>query len=191
MARPTPVAAQFTRAGNFGVDINGDIVTQAGFYVMGNSLAAAGPPPTFNVDLLPMRIPTNAQSVAVGGDGTVSYVDAAGAQQIAGRLALAKFPNPAGLNRQGDNLWTVSPNSGAYDATNDNNTAVPTVGVATWGSPATNGRGSIQSGTIEMSNVDLAQEFTSMITAQRGFQANSRVITASDEMLTELVNLKR
>ena len=112
-------------------------------------------------------------------------------QQTAGQLAVAKFPNPGGLQRLSDNLYGVSPNSGTFDPTNQNNGATPTAGTATWGAAATNGRGGITSGTLEMSNVDLAQEFTSMITAQRGFQANARTITTSDTMLDELVNLKR
>jgi flagellar hook protein FlgE len=192
-SRPTatPTAAYFTRAGNFSVDVNGDLVTQSGQYVMGSTLASAGPPVTFNDDLAAINVPVDAQGVSIGGDGTVNYTDAAGNQQIAGRVAIAKFPNPAGMTRVGDNLWTTSPNSGVYDSTNSNNTGTPTAGVASWGAATMSGRGSIQSGTVEMSNVDLAQEFTSMITAQRGFQANSKVISTSDEMLQELVNLKR
>jgi flagellar hook protein FlgE len=92
----------------------------------------------------------------------------------AGYLSLAKFPNEAGLERTSSNRWTSSNSSGAE-----------TVGVP-GGS-----YGLTTSGTIEMSNVDLASEFTSMITAQRGFQANSRVISTSDELLQDLVNLKR
>ena len=75
----------------------------------------------------------------------------------------------------GNNLFQGSSNSGA----------------ATVGAPGSNGIGTIQSGFLEMSNVDLAAQFTNMIVAQRGFQANSRVISTSDEMLSELVNLKR
>jgi flagellar hook protein FlgE len=158
--------------------------------VLGSSLASAGPPPTFNADLGPLNIPVDAQSVAIGPDGVVSYTNAGG-QQIAGQIAVAKFPNPGGLQRLSDNLYGISPNSGVFDPTNQNNGATPTAGTATWGAPGTNGRGGVQSGTLEMSNVDLAQEFTSMITAQRGFQANARTITTSDTMLEELVNLKR
>jgi flagellar hook protein FlgE len=191
--RPTggaPTDTEFTRAGNFTVDVNGDLVTQGGQYVLGSSLASAGPPPTFNADLGPINIPVDAQSVAIGSDGVVTYTNSAG-QQTAGQLTVAKFPNPGGLQRLSDNLYGVSPNSGTFDPTNQNNGATPTAGTATWGAPATNGRGGISSGTLEMSNVDLAQEFTSMITAQRGFQANARTITTSDSMLEELVNLKR
>lgn len=92
-----------------------------------------------------------------------------------GQIVLADFNNPAGLIRIGDNMYQESSNSGG-----------PVLGFALEGSQST-----LTSGALEMSNVDLAQEFTAMIVAQRGFQANSKVITTSDEMLQELVNLKR
>lgn len=98
-----------------------------------------------------------------------------GVNQVLAQLALADFNNPEGLIRAGDNMYTVSPNSG---------TAV--IGYA--------GRESaslIASKALEMSNVDLAQEFTNMIITQRGFQANAKMITTSDDMLQELVNLRR
>ncbi len=92
-----------------------------------------------------------------------------------GQVVLADFNNPAGLIRSGDNMYQVSANSGA-----------PVLGFSGEGSQS-----SITSGALEMSNVDLAQEFTNMITAQRGFQSNARVITTADEMLQEVVSLKR
>ncbi len=192
-ARPTttPTDVAFTRAGNFTLDQNGDLVTASGQYVLGNP-ATPGSPPTYDdANLGPINIPNDAQGVSVGNDGVVSYVDSAGAQQVAGRVAVAKFPNPGGLARIGDNLYTATPNSGTYDSTTPNNTSPPTTGVASWGAPGQGGRGAVIAGQVEMSNVDLAQEFTSMITAQRGFQANSKVITTSDEMLNDLVSLKR
>ena len=91
------------------------------------------------------------------------------------QVALANFNNPAGLMKVGENNYVSSNNSGQAQ-----------VGIAGSG-----GRGDISPGKIEMSNVDLSQEFTDMIVTQRGFQANSRIITVSDEMLQELVNLKR
>ena len=114
--------------------MNGDLVTQGGQYVLGSSLAAAGPPPTFNADLGAINIPVDAQSVAIGADGVVTYTNAAG-QQIAGQIAIAKFPNPGGLTRLSDNLYGVSPNSGVFDPTNQNNGATPTAGTASWGGP--------------------------------------------------------
>lgn len=91
------------------------------------------------------------------------------------QLAVAVFNNPGGLTKAGSSLFTTSNNSGD-----------PQIGV-----PNTGGRGTVIAGALEMSNVDLAEEFTKMIIAQRGFSANSKIITTSDEMLQELVNLKR
>ncbi|MGI6587741.1 MAG: flagellar hook-basal body complex protein [Peptococcia bacterium] len=88
---------------------------------------------------------------------------------------MATFSNPAGLTKAGNNLYRVSNNSGVPDQ----------------GIPGISGRGIIKPETLEMSNVDLTQEFVEMIVTQRGFQANSRVITTSDQILEELVNLRR
>jgi flagellar hook protein FlgE len=107
--------------------------------------------------------------------GLITGAFSNGNTQVLGQIALAEFNNPGGLERLGDNLYTTSANSG--DAV---------VGVASG-----SGGSVIMSGALEMSNVDLTQEFTSMIIAQRGFQANGRVITSTDEMLQEVVNLKR
>lgn len=114
-------------------------------------------------------------SFSVGQDGQVIGLFANGRNVALGQLAVASFRNASGLLRQGRNLLAESPNSG----------------VATMGAAGSNGRGIIVSGTLEMSNVDVAREFTDMIVTQRGFQANSRVVTASDQLLEELVNLKR
>jgi flagellar hook protein FlgE len=91
------------------------------------------------------------------------------------RLAVASFNNPSGLLKAGDSRFRSTTTSGA----------------ALVGESGSAGRGTISAGTLEMSNVELAQEFTNLIIAQRGFQANSRIITSSDEMLQDLVNLKR
>ena len=115
------------------------------------------------------------QSFQLGNDGTIMGVYSNGLRQPLGRLALASFNNPGGLEKAGNSSFRVGDNSG-----------VAQVGVAGQG-----GRGVLNSGALEMSNVDLAEEFTGLIVAQRGFQANSRVITSSDEVLQDLVNLKR
>ncbi len=113
---------------------------------------------------------------SVGSDGILTGVYDNGRQQPLGRIGLATFANPAGLQKVGNNLFMATSNSGEF--TN----AV---------TPGSDGSGSIVPGTLEMSNVDLAKQFTEMIVTQRGFQANSRVITTSDEILQELTNLKR
>lgn len=112
----------------------------------------------------------------VGTDGIITGIYSNGEQQALGMVAVTTFPNPGGLTKVGDNLFIPSTNSGGF-----------TKGVK----PGSDGAGTLNPGTLEMSNVDLSKEFTDMIITQRGFQANSRIITASDEMLQELVNLKR
>jgi len=115
------------------------------------------------------------RSCTIAQDGTVNGVFSNGRTQALGQISLATFGNPTGLERVGNSSFRATVNSG-----------IPQVGTA--GSAS---RGLLAGGTLEMSNVDLAQEFTNLITAQRGFQANSRVISASDELLQDLVNLKR
>lgn len=108
-------------------------------------------------------------------DGTIYGVYSNGAQRALGQFGMASFNNPAGLFRQGNNTYAVGLNSG-----------LPRVAP-----PASGDKGTIASGYVEGSNVDMSREFTGMILAQRGFQASSRIINTSDEMLQELVNLKR
>jgi flagellar hook protein FlgE len=115
------------------------------------------------------------QSFTIGQDGVVTGVFSNGRTRPIGQIALAGFSNASGLEKTGSSLYRASVNSG-----------LPQIGQAGGG-----GRGTLSGSTLEMSNVDLAQEFTNLIIAQRGFQANSRVITASDELLQDLVNLKR
>ena len=115
------------------------------------------------------------QSFTINADGTLLGSFSNGLKQPLGRVALATFTNPAGLTKSGSSLYASTVNSGD-----------PQIGAA-----GTGGRGQLTGGALEMSNVDLSAEFTNLIIAQRGFQANSRVITTSDELLQELVNLKR
>ncbi len=99
-----------------------------------------------------------------------------GNTELLGQIAVAVFPNPSGLEKVGDNCYRTTLNSGEFDGI---------------GRDITADNGKMTSGVLEMSNVDLATEFTEMITTQRGFQANSKIITTSDTLLEELVNLKR
>ena len=112
---------------------------------------------------------------SIGPTGEVNGVFTNGQSKVIGRIATAAFKNPAGLEKTSENMFQGTPNSGE-----------PIVGL-----PGSGGLGSLNPGSLEMSNVDLSREFSDMITTQRGFQANSRIITTSDEMLQELVNLKR
>lgn len=99
-----------------------------------------------------------------------------GCSRLLGQIAVATFANASGLAKEGDNLYSATQNSGDFDGT---------------GTDITTGGGYMNTGVLEMSNVDLSSEFTEMITTQRGFQANSRIITVSDTLLEELTNLKR
>ena len=112
---------------------------------------------------------------SVSEQGLISGTFSNGRSQAIGQIALATFANPNGLLKQGGSLYSESANSGNAQ-----------IGVAGQG-----GRGTLSGGTLEMSNVDLAAEFTNLIVAERGFQANSRVITTSDQILQDLVNLKQ
>jgi flagellar hook protein FlgE len=119
--------------------------------------------------------PGSLSTFSVGSTGEIVGIFSNGLNRKLGQIGLATFLNSGGLLKKGQSLFATSANSG----------------VAQVGPPGQDGRGQVSGGYLEMSNVELAQQFTSMIVAQRGFQANSRVITASDEMLQELVNLKR
>jgi flagellar hook protein FlgE len=159
----------YTRAGNFSINSEGYLTAQNGQYVAGR----AQPAGTTDIAI---QIPKGASSVAIDGNGGVSYVDPATNTRVTPfKLQLATFDNAAGLERKGGNTWAESANSGQKSEN----------------APGIGGAGTTQAGAVEMSNVDLAQTFTNMITAQRGFQANSRVISTADEMLQDLVNLKR
>lgn len=114
-------------------------------------------------------------NVGIGADGVISAIHPQLGLISIGRIDLATFENPQGLLQQGNTYFAESPNSGKASLVN----------------AGTDGSGALSSGSLEMSNVDLSKEFADMITTQRGFQASSRLITVSDEILNELVNLKR
>jgi flagellar hook protein FlgE len=119
--------------------------------------------------------PGSLQSFTVSQEGLIVGSYSNGRTRTIGQLALAVFANPEGLEKVGGSNYRTTANSG----------------LAQLGTAGLGGRGLLSTGTLEMSNVDLAQEFTNLIVAQRGFQANSRVVTTSDELLSEVVNLKR
>lgn len=152
----------FTRSGNFYLDNNGTMVNAEGMVLQGQGGGAIIIPPT-------------AQSFSISTDGAVNITNAAGQQQNVGQIVLTTFNNPEGLEKAGGSTYRATDNSGA----------------GAQDIPGADGRGDLISGTLEMSNVDLADEFTEMIVAQRGFQANTRGITTADEILQELMSLKR
>ena len=203
------IETRFTRDGAFTLDSSGNLVTSEGFHVMGtynttflaDAYDPANPPtattdePTYDPEISAENATTTSQlknivipfealddagqkqkilSFSIDKDGTIKgiYGDKT---VVIGKIALANFQNPAGLEKLGGNTYRNTSNSGE-----------PSVGLG-----ATTGFGTLRQGLLEMSNVDLAEQFTDMIVTSRAFQANSRTITTSDEMLQELLNLKR
>jgi flagellar hook protein FlgE len=174
----------YTRAGSFTFDETGTLVTPTGNRVMGYNLDAGGN--AIKGNLVPLTLdPANAvpaapagvelASYSIGADGKIRGIFDDGIQRELGQVAMADFNNPMGLEKVGETSFRESANSG-----------LPEIGVAAEGR-----LGTLIGGALEMSNVDLAAEFTNLILAQRGFQASSRVITTSDSVLEELVNIKR
>ncbi|HEY8342565.1 MAG TPA: flagellar basal body rod protein FlgG [Calditerricola sp.] len=159
-----------TRNGSFHVDSLGYLVNAQGLYVMGTGGLIQIDPETYTS----FTISPNGEIIGVLADGTNEVIDT---------IQLAKIPNPAGLKKVGDSLYEVTPNAIAPDTDIEDYYTTP--------NNAEDGTGAVIAGMLEMSNVDLTEEFTEMIISQRGFQANARIITTSDEILQEVVNLKR
>ena len=148
----------YTRSGALSRSANGDLVNASGFIVQPG-----------------ITIPDNALSIAINAQGAVSVaIEGQTAPQSVGQLQLATFPNEAGLQAIGDNLFLETTASG----------------LATLGSPGSAGFGDIQQGALETSNVNVVAEITNLITAQRAYEMNSRVIQAADEMLSSVVQLR-
>ena len=168
----------YTRAGNFTTDSSGNLVTQDGKFVLGYAAATRARRRRAGTDDRRSRSrPRPSRSRSARTASSATSTDDRRRRRSSRRSRMAKFPNDAGLAAaSGDNAsssrTTRAPRSSACRATRT-------------------GIGTLAAGALEMSNVDLAQEFTNMITAQRGFQANSRVISTADQMLQDLVNLGR
>lgn len=166
----------YSRNGALKVDSAGNLTNADGLIVMGYAPGQEGGA------LTPIKIPdTNAAGdklveghVSIGPDGKVTARYGA-KDEVIGTVAIATFNNPAGLSKIGNSTYEGSQDSG------DANNLVP----------GTDGTNTLLAGTLEDSNVDLAQEFSDMIVTSRAYQANARSITTSDEMLQELINLKR
>ena len=169
-----------TRAGAFDKDSQGYLVTSDGFRLQGYSDAGLTTPGDIQIDDTgkPAGDPGVYDSFRVENDGTITVVLAGGIATsfTRGQILLQRFQNPNALIQEGNNLFSGIDIAGPL--------AQPEA-------PGSNGLGILKGGYLEMSNVDIANEFTSMITTQRGFQASARIITTTDEMLQEVVNLKR
>jgi flagellar basal-body rod protein FlgG len=149
---------KYTRDGSLLRNADGELVTITGYRVE----------PAIS-------IPTDAASIDIGKDGSVNVTDASGTQSVVGTLELARFPNPAGLTAEGENLLATTEASGT----------------ATTGTAGSSGFGTIQSGFLEKSNVAMITELVNLITAQRAYETNSRAIRAGDEMLRKANEIAR
>lgn len=148
----------YTRDGSFKLDAEGRMVTTDGYRLSQE-----------------ISVPPDAQSVAIGSDGTVTAIVAGSSEPTElGRIELATFANPSGLVSQGRNLFTASAASGT----------------AVTGAPGTAGIGSLSQGSLELSNVKVVEEMIDLITGQRAYEVSSRVIKAGDEMLQHTANLR-
>ncbi len=148
---------RYTRDGSLNMDANGQLVNSSGYVVSPG-----------------ITIPSNATTIDVGADGTTSVMTPTGSTSV-GTMELYRFPNPAGLSSEGDNLYRETEASGT----------------ATSGTAGEEGYGSILSKTLEKSNVEMVTELVNLITAQRGYEINSRVIRAGDNILRTMNMLIR
>ena len=172
-----------SRVGIFQPDSNGYLVDNTGNYVYGFAADDTGNIDTKN-GLRPIRIPEDKTAAAgtrlsiqtwtIGTDGTVVGVDDKNVPHTIGKIAVASVENPSGLEQNNGYLYKIGANAGTVK-----------------GMETTSATGTIQSNFLEMSNVDLASDIATMITTQRGYQANTKIITVTDEMLEQLVNMKR
>ena len=175
-----------TRAGDFRLDQAVRLVTNSGYRVQGftdSGLTTEG-----DVVIDGAGRPASADplatvsSWAIGTNGKVTVRLSDNTEYVRGQILLQKFSDPNALTKQGNNLY------GSLGAAGPLTTGTAPSGAS---APGSNGTGVVESGALELSNVDLANEFAQMIVTQRSFQANARIITTSDEILQELVNLKR
>jgi len=167
----------YTRAGAFTFDETGQLVSPDGYLVQGYG-ATNGKIDTTKAGPIVLPQPGGTPELTsynIGADGVVRGTFSDGSQQEIAQVQIADFSNPMGLEKVGDTSFRQSASSGT----------------AAIGTPGQGRNGTLVGGALEMSNVDLAAEFTNLILAQRGFQASSRVITTSDQVLEDLVNIKR
>lgn len=173
-----------TRAGDFLVDDQGYLTTNNGLRVQGFSDAGLTTRGDIQINDTGKPATTDPAAIVSGyniaTDGRVLVQMSDGTQFTRGQVLLQRFTNPQALIKEGSNLYSGISLAGPLGGATPQSEA-----------PNTNGLGSVASRSLELSNVDLTTEFTNLITTQRGFQASARVITTSDEVLQEIVNLKR
>jgi len=163
----------YTRDGNFTLDKEGYLTSMDGYRVLDASGA----------EIPALDIAAGQQVISIGTDGAISVLNSDGTTSTLGTIGIANIINPESLEKCGNNSYIPTITTGGF--TNFTTPINP-------GAPGgTGGQGKIQSGYLEMSNVDLTNEFANLITTQRGYQANARIITTSDEMLQNVIDLKR
>jgi flagellar hook protein FlgE len=184
VANPADGQLFATRAGNFRIDDQGYMVTYQGFRVQGatGGTALAAPSAFGNIQLGTPPTGTQLTSFSISKAGNLTEFYSDGTSVTTSQVLLQNYSDPSALVKQGDNLYTGFSAAGIIG---------PTTPTPATNAPAGGGLGSIQSGTLELANVDLTDEFANMITTQRSFQASSRLITVSDSVLEDIVNLKR
>jgi flagellar hook protein FlgE len=178
---PVSGTSYVTRAGDFRMDDRGYLVTNNGYRVQG---LTGGTPPSAVGDIMLATPPagTQLESFSIDTQGQLTEFYSDGTSAVTNQILMQDFRDPNALMSAGNNLFTgmdVAGPVGGLTLSAANNT------------PGANGLGSVMQGTLELSNVDLTEEFSELITTQRSFQAASRVITTSDQVLEEIVNLKR
>lgn len=180
---PTGIELFYTRAGNFVFDGNGYFVNPGDQIVQGYDITGgfpASPPAAAPVNIqVDVTAGATHQDYAMENDGIITGINkASGAKENLWQVSLYNFPNLLGLTKKGGNLYAQSNDSGAPLS-------------ATGGVSGVSGLGKVIAQNLEMSNVDIASEFSKMIVTQKAFQANAKVITTSDEILTSLIGMKR
>jgi len=178
---PVSGAQYATRDGSFSLDANGYLVNSQGYRVQGFTGGAGTTAPATLGDIKLGTPPTGTslQSVSFGTSGSMVETYSDGSQATTNQVLLQNFTDSNALISQGNNLYTGFTAAGALTTT-----------LGATNAPAQGGLGTVQGGTIEQSNVDLTQEFSSMITMQRAFEANARLLTVSDTVLEDIVNMK-
>lgn len=184
VTNPSDGSSFATRAGSFRMDSQGFLTTQQGYRVQGLTGGSSGTPPATvgDIKLGTPPVGTELQSFSIDRSGNLVEFYSDGTSATTNQVLLQNFNDPSALVGVGNGLFTsmtaAGPVSGTTTLSAANNT------------PGANGYGAIQSGTLELSNVDLTQQFSNLITTQRSFQAASRLITVSDSVLEDIVNLK-
>jgi flagellar hook protein FlgE len=178
---PQTNAQYVTRDGTFSVNPSGNLVTSNGFYVMGYTAASGALTTTVGPIVVKSPTATNPMaSYTIDSSGTITMTLSDGTTAAAGQVLLQGFAEPQMLVSQGNNLY------------NNQAAAGPTVTTTSIGGvPGTLSLGTLQSGALESSNVDLSNEMANLITAQQAFDANSKIITTTNEVLQTLVNMKQ